>query len=67
MYGFSAIALDCLMTPFIRVAFGAWLDIPETAVHLMALNFYLAGIRQPNPHLYQRRRAFQTGQVQGLR
>ncbi|MDD7300732.1 MAG: hypothetical protein PUG87_02150 [Eubacteriales bacterium] len=48
MYGFSAIALDCLMTPFIRVAFGAGLEIPETAVHLMALNFYLAGIRQPN-------------------
>ena len=48
LYGFSAIALDCLMTRFIRIAFGGGLEIPEAAVHLMALNFYLNGIRQPN-------------------
>ena len=48
MYGFSAIALDCLMTPFIRLSFGEGLEIPELCVHLMALNFYINGIRQPN-------------------
>ncbi|MCI8388853.1 MAG: lipopolysaccharide biosynthesis protein [Clostridiales bacterium] len=48
LYGFSAIALDCLMTRFIAFAFGAGLEIPELAVHIMALNFYLNGIRQPN-------------------
>ena len=48
LYGFSSIALDCLMTRFIGVFFGTGLSIPESAVHLMCLNFYLAGIRQPN-------------------
>ncbi len=48
LYGFSAIALDCLMTRFIGVFFGAGLEISEAAVHLMCLNFYLSGIRQPN-------------------
>lgn len=48
LYGFSAIALDSLMTRFIAVFFGAGLEIPEAAVHLMCLNFYLSGIRQPN-------------------
>ena len=48
LYGFSAIALDCLMTRFIFAFFGTGLEIPESAVHLMCLNFYLAGIRQPN-------------------
>lgn len=48
LYGFSAIALDCLMTRFIAVFFGAGLEIAESSVHLMCLNFYLAGIRQPN-------------------
>ncbi len=48
LYGFSAIALDCLMTRFIAVFFGAGLEIMESAVHLMCLNFYLSGIRQPN-------------------
>lgn len=48
LYGFSAIALDCLMTRFIAVFFGSGLEIAESAVHLMCLNFYLAGIRQPN-------------------
>lgn len=48
VYGFSAIALDCLMTRFITIVFGSGLEIPEFAVHIMALNFYLNGIRQPN-------------------
>lgn len=48
LYGFSAIALDCLMTRFIGVFFGSGLEISNSAVHLMCLNFYLAGIRQPN-------------------
>jgi O-antigen/teichoic acid export membrane protein len=48
MYGFSAIALDCLLTRFITIFFGEGLSIPEAAVHIMSLNFYLNGIRQPN-------------------
>ena len=48
MYGFCAVALDCLLTRFIQLAFGGGLEIAETAVHLMSLNFYLGGIRQTN-------------------
>ncbi len=48
LYGFSAIALDALMSRFIGIAFGGGLEIPAMAVHLMALNFLLAGFRQPN-------------------
>ena len=48
MYGFSAIALDTLMGRFITIAFGAGLEIPAAAVHLMCLNFLIAGLRQPN-------------------
>ncbi len=48
LYGFSAIALDLLMTRFITLFFGTGLEIPELAVHMMCINFYLAGIRQPN-------------------
>lgn len=48
MYGFCAVALDCLLTGFVRLAFGGGLTVPETVVHLMALNFYLGGIRQTN-------------------
>lgn len=48
LYGFSAIALDSLMTRFIAVFFGSGLEIANSAVHLMCLNFYLSGIRQPN-------------------
>lgn len=50
LYGFSAIALDTLMSRFIGIAFGAdWVlsDMP-VAVHFIAVNFFLAGIRQPN-------------------
>lgn len=50
LYGFSAIALDTLMSRFIEIAFGSdWVlsDIP-VAVHFIAINFLLAGIRQPN-------------------
>lgn len=50
LYGFSAIALDMLMSRFIGIAFGAdWVlsDMP-VAVHFIAINFLLAGIRQPN-------------------
>lgn len=48
LYGFSAIALDLLMTRFVLFFFGSGMDIAQNAVHLMALNFYLSGIRQPN-------------------
>jgi len=48
MYGFCAIALDILMGRFIALFFGDGLSIPTGAVHLMCLNFYLAGLRQPN-------------------
>ncbi len=48
LYGFSAAALDLLSTRFIALVFGANLVIPEMTVHLIALNFYLNGVRQPN-------------------
>ncbi len=48
MYGFCAIALDLLMTRFIALVFGAGLEIPSLAVHIMSLNFFIAGLRQPN-------------------
>ncbi len=48
LYGFSAIALDTLMGRFIAIAFGDGWQLAVTAVHIMAVNFLLAGIRQPN-------------------
>ncbi len=48
MFGFSAIALDLLMGRFITIAFGEGLEIPTAAVHLMVLNFLIAGFRQPS-------------------
>ncbi len=49
LYGFSAVALDTLMGRFIEITFGGgdWL-LSEAVVHIMALNFLLAGIRQTN-------------------
>ncbi len=48
LYGFSAVALDTLMGRFIEIAFGGdWL-LSGAVVHIMALNFLLAGIRQTN-------------------
>ncbi len=48
LYGFCAIALDTLMSRFITIAFGGGWEISAVAVHIMAINFLLAGIRQPN-------------------
>jgi len=48
MYGFSAIAMDTLMSRFIAISFGEGLEIPQLAVHLMCANFLIAGLRQPN-------------------
>lgn len=48
LYGFSAIALDTLMGRFVGLVFGGdWL-LAETAVHIMAANFLISGIRQTN-------------------
>lgn len=48
LYGFSAVALDTLMGRFIEITFGGEWLLSETVVHIMALNFLLAGIRQTN-------------------
>lgn len=48
LYGFCAIALDVLTGRFITLAFGEGLEISIYAVHLMAINFLIAGLRQPN-------------------
>jgi len=48
LYGFSAIALDTLMGRFIAIAFGDGWQLAVVSVHIMAVNFFLAGIRQPN-------------------
>ena len=48
LYGFSAVALDTLMGRFILIAFGDTSVLAMGAVHIMAVNFLLAGIRQPN-------------------
>lgn len=48
LYGFSAIALDALMGRFVTIAFGAGLEVPVAAVHIMSLNVLLGGLRQPN-------------------
>jgi len=48
LYGFSAIALDTLMSRFIVIAFGDGWQLAGAAVHIMTVNFLIAGIRQPN-------------------
>lgn len=50
LYGFCAIALDTLMGRFVAIAFGTgWLLSDNMlAVHFVAINFLIAGIRQPN-------------------
>ncbi|MBQ8508779.1 MAG: hypothetical protein IJ493_02620 [Clostridia bacterium] len=48
LYGFSAIALDTMSTRFITLAFGENMELVQAAVHIMCVNFYLNGIRQPN-------------------
>ncbi len=48
LYGFSAIALDTLMGRFVGIVFGGEWLLTEAAVHIMAANFLIAGIRQTN-------------------
>lgn len=48
LYGFSAIALDTLMSRFIAIAFGDGWQLMSSAVHIMAVNFLISGLRQPN-------------------
>ncbi len=48
LYGFCAISLDTLMSRFIAIAFGGGWELSAAVVHLMAINFLLAGIRQSN-------------------
>ena len=48
LYGVCAIALDLLSSDFISLCFGTEYVLVSAAVHLIALNFYLMGLRQIN-------------------
>ncbi len=44
--GFCAISLFCLLEPFVRLSFGESYLLPQTAVLVICLNFYINGVRR---------------------
>lgn len=47
LYGFSAVAIAVLSAPFVALWLGDGFEIDEPSVMLVALNFYLVGMRRP--------------------
>lgn len=46
MYGFAAICLFELLGPFVRISFGRTYELGHALVFVLALNFYVTGMRQ---------------------